>query len=281
MKKIISASRRTDLVAFFPEWLASAFREERARVYGPSGHVYTVDLRPENVHTIVLWSKNFANLLENRAGLKDHLQKYAQVYLHFAITGLGRTFIERGVPSCQAALDQLEDLTGLVGNPRRITVRFDPVIYWKDDDKVHTNLREFEKISPSLKRQGIEDIRISFAQWYGKAKRRASKHKFAFIDPSREEKLSDARYLVQVAKRWNLRLFSCSQNFLTEVDGIRPSSCIDGSQLQLLHPCGERASIKKDRSQRQECCCTDSVDIGSYKQFCPHCCLYCYANPKI
>jgi DNA repair photolyase len=281
MKKIISASRRTDLVSFFPEWLASAFREERVSVYGPSGHVYSVNLSPEAVHTIVLWSKNFANLLENRAGLKDALEKYDQIYLHFSITGLGGTFIEHGVPSYQEALYQIENLVGLVGNPRRISVRFDPVIYWKEGDRVCTNLRDFEKIAPTLEEQGIDDIRISFAQWYGKAKRRAAKHRFLYIDPPREKKLEDAHYLVQMAKEWNLNLFSCSQDFLTEVNGIRPSSCIDGSHLQSLHPHRERASTKKDKTQRQECHCTNSVDIGSYTQFCPHSCLYCYANPKI
>jgi hypothetical protein len=281
MKKIISASRRTDLVAFFPEWLASAFREEKAKVHGPSGHVYSVNLSPDAVHTVVLWSKNFTNLLENRAGLKDALRKYDQIYLHLTITGLGGTFIERSVPSFQTVLYQLEDLVGLVGNPRRISVRFDPVIYWKEGEHVCTNLRNFEKIVPSLEKQGIEDIRISFAQWYGKAKRRAAKHRFSFVDTPREKKRLDADYLVQIAKRWNLNLFSCSQDFLTKVDGIRPSSCIDGSHLQSLHPRGEQASTKKDRTQRQECRCTDSTDIGSYTQFCPHCCLYCYANPKI
>ncbi len=281
MKKIISASRRTDLVAFFPEWLASAFRKERVKVYGPSGHVYSVNLSPEAVHTVVLWSKNFANLLENRAGLKDALEKYGQVYLQFTITGLGGTFIERGAPLFQAALDQLEDLVGLVGDPRRISVRFDPVIYWKEGERLYTNLRDFEKIAPSLEKQGIDNIRISFAQWYGKAKRRAAKHRFYYVDPPREKKLVDTEYLVGIAKKWKLNLFSCSQDFLTKVNGILPSSCIDGSHLQSLHPHGEQASTKKDPTQRQECRCTDSIDIGSYTQFCPHCCLYCYANPKI
>lgn len=281
MKKIISASRRTDLVAFFPEWLASALGEEKAKVYGPSGHVYSVNLSPKAVHTVVLWSKNFANLLENRAGLKDVLGKYEQLYLLFTITGLGGTFIERGVPSRQEALDQVENLVELVGDPRRISVRFDPVIYWKEGEQVCTNLREFEKIVPGLARHGIVDIRISFAQWYGKAKRRASKLGFSYIDPPREKKLADAKYLLRIAQKWNLSLFSCSQDFLTKIKGILPSSCIDGSRLQSLHSKGERASVKKDRTQRQECRCTESIDIGSYTQFCPHCCLYCYANPKI
>ncbi|MCK4557835.1 MAG: DUF1848 family protein [Candidatus Aminicenantes bacterium] len=33
--------------------------------------------------------------------------------------------------------------------------------------------------------------------------------------------------------------------------------------------------------QRAECRCTESIDIGSYTQSCPHSCLYCYANPRV
>ncbi len=54
MNKVISASRRTDLVASFDSWLAEALRCGQVKVLGPSGHTYTVDLAPEHVHTLVL-----------------------------------------------------------------------------------------------------------------------------------------------------------------------------------------------------------------------------------
>lgn len=135
MKKVISASRRTDLVAFFPDWLSSVFKEEKAQVYGPSGHTYTVDLNPQTVHTVVLWSKNFSNLIENCYHLKDILKKYDQVYMHFTVTGLGGTFIEQGVPSFSEAFLQLDHLVKIAGKPERISVRFDPVVYWKRREK--------------------------------------------------------------------------------------------------------------------------------------------------
>lgn len=281
MKKIISASRRTDLVAFFPEWLSSAIKKERAAVYGPSGHVFQVDLSPQAVHTFVLWSKNFSNLIMNFVSLQDELRKYPQLYLHFTITGLGGTSIEREIPPPEATLLQLDSLVKIAGEPERVSVRFDPVIFWNEGEKVKTNLMYFEKIAPELSMRGIKSIRFSFAQWYSKAKKRAARQNFSYVDPSQDEKTEGARYLVDVARSWDLNLYACSQSFLSEVTGVRPSACIDGGLLQSLHPSGEDVSKQKDRSQRSECRCTESIDIGSYTQSCPHSCLYCYANPKV
>jgi len=281
MKKVISASRRTDLVSFFPEWLSSAAREEKALVYGPWRRVYTVDLSPGNVHTFVLWSKNFSNLIEDRFGLKSCLQKYDQLYFHFTITGLGGTFIEKAVPLPGDTLIQLETLVRIAGKPERVSVRFDPVVFWNEGGEEKTNLYFFEKLAPEVSALGIKDIRFSFTQWYGKAVRRAEKYNFSYIDPSEEEKKEHARYLSRIAEQWGLNLYACSQRFLSDIPGIQVSSCIDGRLLQKLHPSGEQVSLEKDKSQREECGCTESVDIGSYARRCPHSCLYCYANPGV
>lgn len=280
MKKVISASRRTDLVAFFPEELAGMLAENKARVYGPSGHTYDIDLDPLKVHSIVLWSKNFDNLINNRFRLKERLEKYDLIYCHFTITGMGGSFIESGAPSSEEVLHQLDSLIEIVGQAEKISVRFDPIVFWrKQNGEMETNLGFFETLAPIVAAMGIRIIRFSFAQWYNKAKRRAAKRGFTYVDPSIEEKKNAAAGLVSIAKNWDLSLCSCSQKFLTEVPGINPSSCIDGALLQSLHPQKEIVSLKKDKSQRAECGCSESVDIGSYAQSCPHSCLYCYANP--
>jgi hypothetical protein len=289
IKKVISASRRTDLVAFFPEWLAEALDREDALVCGPSGLVYKADLSPGAVHSIVLWSKDFSNLTNNKYGLRDRLRKYDQIYLLFTMTGLGASYIERGAPDPTIALSQLPALIEIAGLAKRISVRFDPIVYWTEEGRVDdeggpavkTNLDFFDTVAERAGRLGIEDIRLSFTQWYGKALRRARKNHFHYVDPPEAEKIRAARRLVEIAAKRGVRLFSCSQKFLTEVPGIQGSSCIDGRLLEKLHPHREAASSAKDRSQRPECGCTESIDIGSYTQSCPHGCFYCYANPRI
>jgi len=281
MKKVISASRRSDLVAFFDQWLSQCLEKETALVYGPSGHKYTVNLSPERIHTLVLWSKNFSNLINDKNTLLKNIKKYQQIYLHFTITGLGGTFIEKKSPLPHDAIEQLDALIRITGSPHRISIRFDPVIFWKEKGSRYSNIQFFEKFAPEISSRGIKDVRFSFVQWYGKSKNRAHKYHFQYIDPPKEEKIRSAQYLSDVALKWGLNLYSCSQNFLTVAKGVNPSACIDGALLQELHPQKEPVSLKKDMSQRKECQCTESIDIGSYKQSCPHACLYCYANPSL
>lgn len=279
IRRVISASRRTDLPARFPEWLAAAVSEESVEVLGPSGRTFVADLRPRSVHTIVLWSKDFSAFLDDRSSVRTLLGRYDQIYFLFTITGLGGSRIEPGAPPPETALSQVGRLVEMAGHPRRVSLRFDPVVFWNEDGRTRTNLPFFGTLAAHAAAQGVVDIRFSFAQWYGKARRRAARRGFDFVDPPPEEKLEATRGLVRIAAGFRLNLLSCSQNFLTEVPGVRASSCIDGLLLQELHPGRLPVSLNKDNSQRPECGCTESIDIGSYAQSCPHACLYCYANP--
>ena len=280
MKTVISASRRTDLVAFFPGWLAAALRDKAVRVSGPRGRVQEVDLDPRSVHTVVLWSKNFANLIRNASGLRDVLGEYDQLYLHFTITGLGGTPVEAGSPPPAEALAQLPALAGIAGRPERVTVRFDPVLFWREDGATRSSLGFFGLVADAAANSGVRDLRMSFAQWYKKARARAEARGFGFIDPPDEEKRAVAAGLAAGAAKRGLTLHVCSQPFLAGVPGIRPSACIDGRLLERLHPGREPVSHRKDAGQRAGCLCTESRDIGSYAQRCPHGCVYCYANPS-
>lgn len=281
MKKVISASRRTDLVASFAGWLSQVIREGRAEVTGPRGADYSVVLSPEKVHTLVLWSKDFSNLIEDRFGLRQTLRRYAQLYAHFTITGLGGGPWERGAAKPETALAQLEKLIEVVEGPERVSVRFDPIVFWKDQGRLQTNLDFFNDLAPELASHNIRTVRISFAQWYRKAQKRAHQYGINFVDPEPEQKLESARFLEGIARKNGIQLYACSQKFLTAVPGIAASACIDGKRLQELHPEKAPVAAKKDRTQRAECLCTDSSDIGSYTQHCPQSCLYCYANPSL
>ena len=220
-------------------------------------------------------------MLRNAQGLADLLSAYDQLYLHFTITGLGGTEVEPGVPDHRAALAELPALASLTGDPRRISVRFDPILFWEEGGERRSNIGLFPEVTEAAVAVGIGDVRVSFAQWYGKAVRRAALRRFDFYAPSEAEQRSRALELAAIAAARGLVLHACSQPALVGVPGMRPSACIDGALLGSLHPRREAAAGRKDKSQREACLCTESIDIGSYAQACPHGCVYCYANPAV
>lgn len=278
---VISASRRSDLVANFPQWLAEALHRERVGLIFAWGKTKEINLQPEKVHTLVLWSKDFRHLLANKYGLLDLCRKYDQLYFHFTITGLGGTLVERHVIRPEEALKQIKPLIDVAGSPWRVSLRFDPIAYWWEGRSLKSNLDYFPHLARVASAMGLRQIRFSFAQWYRKAKLRAARAGLAYFDPPPEEKTETAKKLSQMASAFDLELLACAQAFLTTVPGIKPSACIDGALLETLHPTQARASLAKDKTQRAECNCTESIDIGSYTQSCPHSCIYCYANSRL
>ncbi len=276
---IISASRRTDIPAFYLDWLVEGIKKGEVVVKGPYGRVYRVKLIPERVHTLVLWSKNFSPLLKNREARKT-LDSYSQLYFLFTITGLGGGPWERGVPSPEVAVAQLKPLAQWWG-PERIGLRFDPVVYWRERGQLKTNLYFFEKLAPLLESAGIKRVIFSFVTWYPKAVRRTREARMDFYDPTPEEKIRAEEYLVSVARAHGLSLEACSQPRELIFPPIKRGACIDAELLSELHPRAWKLSLPKDPGQRNLCGCSRSIDIGSYSLPCRHLCLYCYANPKV
>ncbi len=278
MRHVISASRRTDIPMHYAGWLAEAARRGYVDVPQPyNGRVRRVSLLPEDVHTMVLWSKDYRPLLRGTAGLRQELARYDQVFFHLTITGLGGTVLEPNIPPWPDVLAQLSELIHFAGDPRRVTVRYDPIVHWYEGDEVRSNLTVAGPILRQASESGITAVRISFATLYGKVRKRGSWH---WYDPAPEQRLEITRGLVELARSLGLTILACSQADLSQA-GALPSRCIDGELLAMLHPLHLPAATGKDPGQRAECGCTPSVDIGSYWMSCPNGCRYCYANPRI
>jgi hypothetical protein len=261
----------------FNDWLVHHICQGFVDVPQPyTGKLKRVSLLPEDVHSLVLWSKDFRPLLD-LATARQALKNYGQLFCHLTITGLGGTHLEPSIAPWQEVAAQLPDLTEFVGDPRRITVRYDPIVHWHEGGEVISNLPCAEPILGAVARAGITSVRVSFATLYGKVRRRRG---WRWYDPPPEQRLEITRCLVALAGSLGLALYSCSQLDLQEAGAV-PSRCIDGELLSMLHPQGLPAATASDRGQRAECRCTTSVDIGSYLMRCPNGCRYCYANPRI
>ena len=91
---IISASRRTDLPAFYADWLKRRFEEGYALVRNPMNYhqVSKILLTPEKVEGIVFWTKNAAPLLPYL-----HVFDAYPFYFQYTLTSYGKE-IEPGIP---------------------------------------------------------------------------------------------------------------------------------------------------------------------------------------
>lgn len=273
---VICASRRTDLPGRYPVWLAQALCARQLHVRQPyTGRLRLVDLSPDSVHTLVLLSKDFAPLLRDEGGLRAALEPYEQVTFQLTVTGLGGTRLEPGVSNAADTLAQLQPLAALRG-PERLTLRYDPIVHWREGGEVYSNLAWAERVFAAAAVVGLARVRLSFAQVYAKMKRRGVE----WYDPPPQEKAEIAARLVELAALYGLELHGCCQPSLEPV-GVRRTGCVDGAELARLHPRHLPAASTKDRGQRGDCLCSPSIDIGSYDLACPNGCLYCYANPRL
>jgi hypothetical protein len=276
--QVISASRRTDVVMRYGGWLAQRVGAGYVDVPLPYGcGVRRVSLLPEDVHTMLLWSKDLSAFVEDRDGLRASLSRYDQLFCHLTVTGLGASALEPMIRPWRLVMDQVPALIDILGDPRRFSLRFDPIIHWVEGDQIRSNVNLAEAILSAACQAGVTAVRISFATLYAKVLRRRG---WQWYDPPLEERLEITTRLVTLAGSLGMSLYACSQSELSSA-GALPSRCVDGELLSTLHPRHLELSTQKDSSQRPACGCTVSTDIGSYAMSCPNGCCYCYANPKI
>jgi len=267
MPPVISASRRTDIPAFYSDWLVRRLRAGSVLVRQPySGRYKTVSLKPEDVAAIVFWSKNYAPLLSR---LEQVEQTTRNLFFHFTITA--NREMEPGVPDYKDAIRDYRFL-GRRYSAGHIVWRFDPLCI---TDKISYELHEerFARCAEKLRTDARRCI-ISFVHPYKKVLARLEKHgNDRLIELAGEKKKEYALRLAGRAKQYGIRLFACCNDYLLS-DAVQKASCIDAHYLSGLYqtPLDTRLA-----STREECACTNSIDIGAYDT-CPHGCLYCYAN---
>lgn len=275
---IISASRRTDIPAFFGEWFSNRIKEGyfyRINPYNPK-QVKGFSLLPEDVDIFVFWTKNPRPFFKHL----DLVERMEFNYLfHYTLNDYPRIF-EPGVSSVSQRLDNFKELSDRIG-PKRIIWRYDPIIL----SSLTPLEYHVEKISILARELSgyTERMVISFLDFYGKTQKRLDRLSLTegirFDDWLAVENLGMLDNLsvqiAAIAKDNRIQVFTCSEGIDLQKHGIYPGSCIDGDLINETF--GIRRRWKKDPSQRKSCHCVASVDMGVYDT-CKFECVYCYAN---
>ena len=283
-KIVISASRRTDIPAFYMPWFMEQISRGFFEVANPyNQRVSVVPATVNKVHTIVFWSKNFRPFIDMGYGRKLLKLGY-HLFFNFTINS-DCPDLEPNVPPLNERFSQLEHLCQHYGSDA-VNWRFDPICFYRTERGVlQDNLSDFSLIADKAAKCKISRCITSFMDHYPKIRRRlSSRPGFEFVDPSLAEKVNIILDMEKQLAALNIRLCACCEKDLIQAlpgtSSITHSSCIPNDLLMELY--SGRLSLKKDTGQRAKagCGCKVSVDIGSYRQQpCYHNCLFCYANP--
>ena len=283
-KIVISASRRTDIPAFYMPWFMEQISKGFFEVVNPfNQRISVVPATADRVHTIVFWSKNFGPFLERGYGLQLEKLGY-HLFFNFTVNS-DNPDLEPNVPPLNERLGQLADLCRQYG-PRAVNWRFDPICFYETGPGVlRDNLKDFSLIAGQAAKSKISRCITSFMDHYPKISRRlASRPGFEFIDPPLSEKVNAILEMESQLADQSISLTTCCEKdviqALPATSAVTPSSCIPNDLLMELY--SGRLSLRKDTGQRLKagCGCKESADIGSYRQQpCYHNCLFCYANP--
>jgi DNA repair photolyase len=269
---MISASRRTDLPAFYSQWFMNRVRAGFCHWINPfNHHVYRVSLKPEDCLAIVFWTRNPSPLMPH---LKYLQEEGYNLYFHFTLNDYSR-ILETHRPSKNEAIRAFRQLSDIL-SPERVYWRYDPILLSALTDISH-HLRKFEDLIRKL--QGFcSRCTTSFADFYHKTRRNLKmiekRAATRFRVPSPIERNRLMRDFQAIARSKGMRLYTCCDHVLCDGKGDK-SGCIHEGMIQIGIP--DTHILPKRRPTRKGCHCIESTDIGAYDT-CTYGCVYCYAT---
>lgn len=264
---ILSASRRTDIPCYYSEWFFNRIKEGFVCVRNPVNpvQVSSISLSPEVIDCIVFWTKNPQPML----GRLEELAGY-DYYFQFTLTGYGKD-VEKNIPHKKdTMIPVFQQLSEKIGK-ERVIWRYDPFLFTpKYTPEYH--LRAFSQIAQALCGY-TERCVISFVDTYVKNKKELQK--LGVYELLEAELRAFVRELSRIAGENGLNLKSCAERIDLEDSGVCHGNCIDKELVERITGCQLKGS--RDKNQRPECGCMESVEIGTYNT-CLNGCVYCYAN---
>jgi DNA repair photolyase len=292
---IVSASRSTDIPAFYSKWFMERLRRGYLTWTNPFNREKQY-VSFANIRLIVFWSKNPKPMMKYLNQLDDLGINY---YFQYTLNDYDNVNFEPNVPPLSRRIYTFQELSELVGKDKVIW-RYDPLIL-TDSIDIPTLISRVERVGDELHNYTSKLV-FSYADIniYKKVMNNLRRESVSYSEFSHNKMLEFAEKLSILNKKWNLELATCSEEIGLEQLGIKHNKCIDDEliiklfrndsvlmdflgyrkpdQASLFDDAGSAKTPNlKDKGQRKICGCIISKDIGEYDT-CSHLCVYCYAN---
>ena len=261
---IINTGQRTDIPAFYADWLACRLKEGFVCVRNPFDprQVSRYRLDPSVVDVIGFCTKNPAPMFPHM----DLLSPYGQ-YWYVTITPYGRD-IEPNVPDKHRVLEDFRKLSGTLGI-HSVGWRYDPILLNERYTKEY-HLKAFRRMAETLEGY-TETVVISFIDLYGKVLRNFPEAR----EVKKEDRLELGRKMIEIASAHGMTLKPCAEGDELAPWGADCGGCMTVGDYEKA--IGKRLKVPARRPAREQCACYLACDIGAYDT-CRHLCRYCYAN---
>ena len=285
---IVSASRETDVPAFYADWLVHRLRDGWCAWKNPfNGEVRKVSF--SKTRMIVFWSKNPKPMLDKLSEIEA--LGFRQYYFQFTLNDYVSEGLEPNVPSVAERVDVFRRLADRIGK-ERVIWRFDPLIL-TEKISIEVLLERISNIGQQLKGY-TEKLVFSFIDIAAYRKVQKNLMGIGVREFSPDDQVKFTRGLAELNRAFGFELATCGELIDLRAYGIRHNKCVDDElMMRLFHDDAELMDFigaeydmfngwqirksKKDKGQRKACGCIVSKDIGAYNT-CPHLCKYCYAN---
>lgn len=263
---ILSASRRTDIPAFYSDWFFQRIKEGSFCVRNPMNphRISRLNISPEVVDCIVFWTKNPEPMLQRL----DELSGY-DYYFQYTINSYGGE-AEPFIPPLAQRLETFRRLSERIGK-ERVIWRYDPV-FFSDKYTPEWHLESFARTAQALNGFTKKCV-FSFVDIYP-SKNSRNLSTLHIRQPDSENLDWFAGQMAEIAAENNLALATCAEAIDLSKHGIEKNSCIDRALIERIT--GSKLKVGQD-AQRPNCGCVKCDDIGAYDT-CTHGCVYCYAN---
>ena len=277
---ILSASRATDVPAFYAEWFMNRIRAGFFAWTNPFNPAQAQTVSTAKTRAIVFWSKHPAGIL---AHLDELDRRGFRYYFQYTLNDYEAEGFEPRLPPLAERIALFRRLAERLG-PERVVWRMDPLLP-TDRLGVPELLEKAAKLAAALAPH-TRKLAFSFAdiEEYPAVKRNLARAGVAAREFARAEMEEFARGLAAINRAHGLALATCAEEIDLAAHGVAHNRCVDGELLArrwpedgaLMEFLGSRAA-RKDKGQRPACGCLASKDVGRYRT-CQYACAYCYAN---